>query len=136
MRFFKIFFLHFQDVFEQRARSFVFFLISLVNPLILILFWKGATRSSSFHPTDWTFSTILSYYLFLTIASALLVSRIEDDVATQDIKQGQLAGYLLRPFPYIWKKFFEEIPQRLLQGMYAFVTFGIFFFFLSGKITA
>lgn len=123
-RFSHIFFLHFQYVFERRAVSFVWFLISLFNPLIVLLYWQSALRGTSI--AGWSLSTVSSYYFLLIIASAMLMSHIEDDVSREDIEQGQLVRYIIRPFSYYWINFIREIPYRLLQGSFGMIVCLIF----------
>lgn len=129
MRYLRIFLLHCEHIFEHRARSFVWFLISLFNPLLYILFWRGAINAS----VGWTMSSMISYYFLLTVASAFLMAHIEDDVAHYDIQEGNLVKYLIKPFSYFWLKFFEEIHYRLLQGAYGVVVFSLFYF-LFGQL--
>ena len=119
MRYVKIFLLHFQSVFEQRSKSFVWFLNALINPLILILFWKGVTSGGKVVGKGWDFYSIASYYFYLIIAVTLIVPRIERYIAENDIQRGNIFQYLLRPFSYFWKKFLEDAPNRVLQGVYA-----------------
>lgn len=125
MRFLRIIFLHFESVFEHRLRSFVWFLSSMINPLMIILFWAGAqVGNKEIHP-NWSTANINSYYFLLMIASALLMSHIEEDVSFYDIRQGDLAKYLVKPFPYYWLKFIEETPYRVLQGVYGVIAISI-----------
>ena len=133
MRYTRIFFLHMQSIFEHRSRSLVWFLISLANPLLLLLFWKGTTSGANTIFGNWSFSAISSYYFLLIIASAFLTSHIEEDIAKFDIQLGVLSKYLLRPFSYLWMKFFEEIPYRILQGFYGVIVC-ILFLFLFGNL--
>lgn len=132
MRYLRIFLLHCEEVFQERLRSFIWFLFSFVNPLILILFWRGASRSHA--QLGLGMPDLTMYYFFLIIAGSLLISHIEEDVGLYDIKQGSLAKYLLRPFSYFWAKFFVEIPYRILQGFYGIVAVGILIF-LFGRFT-
>lgn len=133
MRYARIFLLHLENLLEHRSRSFVWFLISIFNPMLLLLFWRGAFQGQNTIPASWTFSAIASYYFLLAITSALLTSHIEEDVAREDIAQGQLVRYLTRPFSYYWFKFFEEIPYRILQGFFGIVAC-IFFILAFGNI--
>ncbi|MFA5136633.1 MAG: ABC-2 family transporter protein [Patescibacteria group bacterium] len=129
--------LHFQQVFHHRLRSLVWFFIPLLNNLVLILFWSGALKNTIADP-NWTIYTATTYYFLLTIANAMLSSHIEEDVANYDIQQGELVRYLIRPFPYYWIKFIEEIPYRILQGSYGIILL-IFFSLFFGtyiRITA
>ena len=123
MRYVRILALHFQDVFQNRGRSFIYFLMGFLNPLLLLLFWSGAGGSY------WTFDEMSSYYLLLTAAMSFLIVHIEEDVAFFDIKGGVLAKYLLRPFSYFISKFMEELPWRILQGSLGLLVFARFLFF-------
>jgi ABC-2 type transport system permease protein len=125
MRYIHIFFLYLQGVFEHRMRSLVWFFISLLNPILLLLFWQGALPRSSGVDPAWTLKTMSSYYFLLIIAGALLMSHTEDDVATIDIQEGGLSSYLVKPVSYYWIRFFNEIPYRFLQGFYGIIIFFI-----------
>src|SRR3989338_3301247 len=130
MRYVKILLLHFENVLEHRMRSLVWFLVSLLNPLLYILFWRGAFQGRSEIGPGRTFSSLTSYYFLLTVASAVLTVHIEEDVAAYDIQEGKLVSYLLKPFSYYWFKFFDEINYRILQGSYgllALVILQLFF---------
>jgi len=120
MRYVRILFLHFQDVFESRGRAFVWFLTITIYPLLLILFWSGASSKKPLG-NGWNLSLITSYYFFLTVAFSLLISHVEEGVSKIDIREGMLVAYLLRPFSYYWKKFFEELTARVFQSVYAVV---------------
>ena len=124
MQFFKIMFLHFEGIFEHRFRSLIWFLIPVVNVLPMILFWTTAIQNNP--NISWSMKSLNSYYLMLIIAMSMLISHIEEDVAETDIKQGELSRYLLKPFPYYWIKLFEEIPYRILQGLYGIGLFLLF----------
>ena len=112
MRYFRIFLLHFENVFQCRSAIFVWFLISLFHPIIYLLFWRGSTT---------TFSDVTYYYLFFLVAGGLLFVHVETD-AYEDIQQGQLSAYLLKPLSYLTAKFFSELPWRLIQGGFGILT--------------
>lgn len=116
-----MFLLHSQHVFSERGKSFVWFLYSIIPPGIFLLFWMGALKSQGGNVAGWNFSTITSYYFLLTVASAMLVAHVEEDIANEDIQGGRLTGYLMKPFSYYWIHFLEEIPWRLLQGSFGII---------------
>ncbi len=124
MRYVRIFLLHFQYVFERRSVSIVWFLVSFINPLILLLYWRGALQSNDI--AGWSLSSISTYYFILVIAAAMLMSHIEENVSEEDISEGQLVKYLIRPFPYFWFNFIREIPYRLLQGSFGILSCFLF----------
>lgn len=134
-RYWSIFLLHFQHAFESRSRSFVWFLLALINPLIYLLFWRGVIGESQSVMSGWQLSSIASYYFLLIIANAMLTSHIEETVAQEDIQQGYLSSLLLKPFNYFKLKFFEEIPYRLIQGAFGIVVFGVVTLLLNQLVT-
>ena len=121
MRILRIVALHFQQALQYRSRSFLWFLLALLNPAIYLLFWRAAINSGHIIGTKVVFNDIASYYLLVVIAGALLIAHVEEDVAMVDIKQGELVKYLLKPFSYFWMKFIEEIPYRVIQGTYGWI---------------
>lgn len=133
MKYAKIFLLHLQDTIEDRARSVVWFLVSLLNPLLLLIFWYGALGTAGGEIGGWRLPSITAYYFLLIIASSLLVVHIEEVVAYYDIYQGWLANYLLRPVGYLWYKLLQELPYRLLQASFGVVAF-VFFRIIFGDI--
>lgn len=116
MRYVRIFFLHFQDAIDAKSRMLVWFFISLINPLIYLLFWRGASTDTIL--TNWTMPTMVSYYILLMIAGALLQVHIEENIAYYDIQLGYLANYLIKPVSYIRYKFLQELPYRLIEGSF------------------
>lgn len=134
MRYFRIFLLHFQDAFEYRGISFIYFILSFLNPLILLLFWIGVYKSTGIPHEQWNLSAVVSYYLLLMIASAMLISHIEDDVAVLEIQEGNLVRWLLKPFSYFWDHIFAELGWRLIQGGFAIIAFVIFTFVFGSLV--
>jgi len=50
------------------------------------------------------------------------MSHAEENVSLIDIQEGRLGSYLLKPFLYFFLKWFEEVPNRLLQGGFGVLT--------------
>lgn len=124
MRHFRIFLLFFQDILQERSRAFVWFLISIVNPLVAIIFWHGASLDAS-RSSQLSLSAISSYYFILLFASSMLLAHIDSDVGYIDILEGRLTSYITKPYSYFWQKFFVEFSYRLLQGVYGIIAFFI-----------
>jgi ABC-2 type transport system permease protein len=125
-RYARIFKLYFQDVIQNKGRAFIYFLMTLLNPLLLLLFWNGAISQDKSIASQWSFGEMTSYYLLITISMSFLIVHIEEDVAFHDIKEGTLTKYLLRPFSYFVSKFMEELPWRMIQGFFGILIFVIF----------
>lgn len=116
-----IFFLYAQHALEYKSRSFVWFLLVLIDAFIYLLYWRGVLTGSDSR-IIWTLPQAISYYLLLLVASSLLQVHIEEEMAFEDIQHGRLSQYLTRPFPYIGFKFFQELPWRIIQGGFGAVT--------------
>lgn len=141
MRYVRIFLLHCEDIFEARSRALVWFLVTVVNPLGILFYWQAALQGGKQVAPGWDLSTITSYYFLLIIVGSFLMSNIEKDVSNEDIQEGGLVKYLVRPFSYYFLKFFEEIPYRMLQGFFGLfvciafmVLFGSFFTFVKDPL--
>lgn len=123
MRSFRIFLLFFEHVYQYRSRIFVWFLVSLLHPLIYLLFWSGRGLNTS---------GIITYYLLFIIAGGFFV-HVEED-ARPDILEGQLSMYLMKPLSYLKIKFFSELPWRLIQGTMGFIVLSFIVFILTVPI--
>ncbi len=119
MRYVRIFLLHFQDAVDAKSRMLAWFLISLINPLIYLSFWWGASTGANL--SNWTLPSIVSYYVLLVIAGALLRVHIEENIAYYDIQLGYLSNYLIKPVSYIRYKFLQELPYRLIEGSFGLI---------------
>lgn len=129
MRYYRIFLLKFQDVFIHRSRSFVWFIIALLQPVLFLLFWIGKLKGAGGSFAGWELPAITSYYFLIVVLAPFLMSHVEDDVAHDDIAQGNLVNYLTKPFSYFWYMFLRELPYRVLQGACGAVIFVVLLLF-------
>lgn len=128
MKYLRIFALYSQHVFQHRARSFIWFLIAFLNPFILLMFWSGALSGGRV-VNGWDSKSIQTYYLLVIVAQSILITHVENTVATEDIRMGELVRELLKPISYLWLKLSNEAPWRLIQGFYGMVVLTLFLFF-------
>lgn len=130
MRYIRIFFLQFQEVIEDRGRILVWFLLAAIAPLILVLFWRGASKIPG-----WTSNEITSYYLLAIVIYAIIMCHQEEHVASVDIQEGGLTAYLLKPFSYLRLIFFNEVCYRIVQGILGGILLTGFIFFFPNLFT-
>ncbi|HSW88871.1 MAG TPA: ABC-2 family transporter protein [Candidatus Saccharimonadales bacterium] len=133
MRYFRIFLLHLQQTFEQRSYMLVFFIMSLINPFIYVLFWQGATSGGRSIIPGWNFSTIASYYFYFAVLNGLLMAHPEYAVSRQ-IKEGDLVMFLLKPLPYFIQMFFMEFSWRFVRFWFGIITVILFYAFWGNAI--
>lgn len=120
-RFLEIFLLYAQHALEYKSRSIVWFLLVVLDAGVYLLYWRGVLTGPD-ASAIWTLPKAMSYYLLLLVAGSFLQVHIEEEMAFEDIQYGRLSQYLLRPFPYIGFKFFQELPWRIIQGSFGVLT--------------
>lgn len=130
-RHFRILALQFVYAFELRSRSFVWFLVALFNPILLLVYWKAVFSQHGGAFGGLGDAQITSYYLLLVIIGAMLEAHIEEDVGKVDIQQGGLVRYLLKPFSYLEYQFLSEIPWRVIQGSFGLLVLLCILFFTN-----
>jgi ABC-2 type transport system permease protein len=111
-----------QDVLQSRMIELVWFTLSLINTMSLLLFWVAGFSNSGVVGST-TLPFIQHYYLFLIIAGQGLMSHVEETVWRYDIKEGGLVKYLLRPVSYFWSRFWLELPWRFGGLQFAIIGF-------------
>ena len=120
-RFLAIFLLYAQHALEYKSRSVVWFLLVVLDAGVYLLYWRGILTGPD-ASAIWSLPKAMSYYLLLLVAGSFLQVHIEEEMAFEDIQYGRLSQYLLRPFPYIGFKFFQELPWRIIQGSFGVIT--------------
>lgn len=121
-RYFNIFTIYSQEALEVKSLSVVWFLTVLVGPLLMLVFWSGATKAQGGSIMGWDYASFASYYLLIALAGSLFTSHVEEKIATDDIKDGELTNYLLKPISYLKINFLDELPWRFIQGTLAILT--------------
>lgn len=111
-------------------------ILSVINPLLLLIFWTGVSQSGAGSLAGWSLSSITTYYLLLIFASSFLITHRETDIAVLDIQEGGLVSYLLKPFSYFLLHFFGELGWRVMQGSFAVIIFLILSVLLNHTITS
>ena len=123
MRYVRIFFIYLQDVFEYRSIAVVWFLVSVINPLLYLMFWRGTMTAPAGAAAFSSVADVTSYYLLYLILGGFLMAHIEHEVAYWDIKEGGLVKYILKPFSYFSFKFLQELSWRIVMGLLALTAY-------------
>lgn len=129
MKSLRILLIYSQDMLQQRARNFVWFLTMLIGPLTLLLFWRGSIQNGTALHTNVSLPEITSYYFLFAIAGSLLMAHPEEWIAEREINQGELSQFLLKPISYYKIKLINEVPWRIAQGFFGIIFFLGFLFF-------
>jgi len=137
MKIVRIFLLYLQNSFERRLRNLIWFIHPIANNLTVVIFWFGALKSSAVKMTGWSFSSLASYYFIMTTLGSILAVYIEQDISEDDIKQGRLVFYLLKPFSYYWTVFIDHLGYKSVRLFLIAILLAIFYFSVGNifKIT-
>ncbi len=95
-----------QKALMHRGRNFVWVLIGMMSPLIMISVWtKYYSEGNSLR--GYTLEQLVGYYLVVLMLS-MWVSAVSEHV-DEDIKDGNLSNYVIKPFDYMLNRLFWEV---------------------------
>lgn len=122
-----------QDALQSRSTALIWFLYALLNTMAALLLWVAGFANNSI-AGEISLSYIQLYYVLMLVANSSLLSHIEEDVAAQDIKEGGLVKYLLKPVSYFWYKFVIELPWRVMGAIFSISALVVLSFFLPLRL--
>ncbi len=99
----------------------LYMIISVLQTLLGIGVWMVARIGPL--KTDISTSTLLTYFVLITLFQAFVWSGISRRVGQQDIRKGSLSVWLLKPVPYYLTIFVEEVSWRIIRS---FITVPVF----------
>lgn len=120
--------LSFQNQMEYKTNFIMTFLYRFLPFMINILVWLAISDSSTFAMSK---NEIITYYMIGLITSNLVVCSIQNEIS-EDIKNGTINRYLIKPINYFGYQFMKDIAFRII-----FIILGsipiIFMFFLMNR---
>jgi ABC-type uncharacterized transport system permease subunit len=100
------------------------------------MYWVIALRDNPQLATLFSTSKIISYYITIVVLNALLTAHMKERIMREDIQNGWMSRYLLRPQSYYWYNIiFEEIPYRIIQGLYGVIVIAAIALAFPGFLT-
>lgn len=118
--------------FAFRGDILLFRIHDFVNPLAQILIWEAVFRTRDTFGA-YTHDTMLSYVLVSTVFFALSRNWLVH-VVGDDIKEGRLNQYLVKPVSYISYNLWMGIGRTALATLFAVVAIAILTFFYRDAI--
>ena len=98
-----------------RGESFIWLILEIIPMLIFISFWNSLLITQRI--THAQFSHLVLYYLLTLIVSRLTAIHFEDWII-EEIKDGKISRYLLKPFSYKLYLLSSEITWRFSGLIY------------------
>lgn len=125
---------YFMSTIEYRVELLLWIVHDLIPTVTLIFIWTQLYRESNAHGA-YTLPEILQYYLLVT-SIGLVTSTHFDEYRAQQVRQGKIDGFLIKPLGYFWqiavgvagnKSFYICLVIPLLAALWWIVdqTFGL-----------
>ncbi len=95
-----------------RARIFTYAFVNTSTPLVMIVIWSKHYASGG-KVNGFTYQELLSYYV-ITIIVSLISSRVQVNV-TDDIKNGELSNFVIKPFNYFSYRLSWELAWHAVK---------------------
>lgn len=122
----------FQKNYAARLAMVLYIIISVWQTLLGVGVWMVARVGHL--KTDVSDSTLLTYFVLITLFQAFVWSGISRRVGKQDIRMGALSVWLLKPVPYYLGIFLEEVSWRVLRSLITVPVFLLLFFLFRSQM--
>lgn len=126
--------LFWQEAFQYRGESFVWFLFDVIPPLVMVILWRAAYLDTT-KIGSYTSSQMMLYYVGLTAFQTLLTSHPEWEIS-QEIRMGEFSKHLLRPLQFNTFYAMGEIAWKGLRLLFLTPVLVVAFLWLGPGILA
>ena len=124
----RIFLVSLSNTLQYKGEMLIWVLLAIFNSMSVLLLWLAGYKSGSIHTIS--ISLIQTYYVAILIISQGFTSHAEEGIV-HDIRTGSLSMHLLKPFPYFWMQFFQEIAWRVIGITYSVVVVSVLLILLG-----
>lgn len=105
-----------QEAFQYRSESFIWFLFDVVGPLVMILMWR-ASYGTAAQIGGYTPGQMMLYYVGMMSLRTLLNVHPEWAIS-EEIRTGDFSKHLLRPLRFNQYYFMGEVAWKLLRLLF------------------
>ena len=123
-----------QEAFQYRSESFVWFLFDVVGPLVMILMWRSAYGEGE-RIGGYTLSQMMLYYVGMMALRTLLNVHPEWAIS-EEIRTGTFSKPLLRPLKFNRYHLIGETAWKLLRLVFLTPVVLLFLFWLGPGVLA
>jgi len=103
-----------QKALTYRSIEVIWIISAFITPLVFMVLWSRNTGQSLL---EFSKSEIISYYFILTFISQLVSPHIDWNVA-DDINNGSLSFYLIKPYTYFIQLFVQELGWKTVSMIF------------------
>ncbi|MFB3896156.1 MAG: ABC transporter permease [bacterium] len=131
-KYFKVIEVGIQNSFVYRYNFFIQMVFQFVPLLTTILLWSAAYAGKAANETiaDYTLNKMIGYYLLSMIAGNIVGNWWQDFQISEEIRNGQLNKYLIRPVSYLGYRLCLVLSNKIVYISVIAIplTVGLFFF--------
>lgn len=132
MKFLKIIEISIQSQFEYKINYLINFIFSFIPFFTNILLWIAIFNNNE-NMFDYNYNSIVSYYFIILIVDNFINSKVVWSISN-DIKNGDINKYLIKPFNYKLYNFLLDFPNRLNFIVLGFIPVCIVAFVLRSSL--
>ncbi len=122
-----------QNLLVYRVNFFFRAAFGLIPLMATIMLWKAiyGGKADGAEVAGYTLAQMVSYYLIVTIVDSLSAVNEDDWQIANDIKDGNISQFLLKPIDYLTYRLFLFFTGRAIYTIVAAVPVGLFIWYLS-----
>ena len=121
------------DAMEYRLEFLLGYLGWLVSFVIAVFVWLAVAAGGNGTVGNYDIKTMVTYLLIIQLLRAFIFSRA-GFIINQDIQQGTLSNWMLKPISYLGSQFLIELANNTLRSLVGFVVFGIVLFYYNTEL--
>ncbi len=121
-----------QEAFQYRPESFIWFLFDVVGPLVMILMWRSAYGQAE-QIGGYTQGQMMLYYVGMMSLRTLLNVHPEWEIS-REIRTGDFSKHLLRPLRFNRYHFMGEMAWKLLRLLFLTPVVVLFLLWLGPEV--
>ena len=120
-KFQKIFEVSLQNRFEYRLNSFLWMVYSFIPILASMALWSAVYSVQNNNNLSYSKNDMMTYYFIVMIVSNLMKAGYDYYGVANDIKNGGINPYLVRPYDFMKYKFIYSLSENVLFIVIGFV---------------
>ncbi len=123
-----------QEAFQYRSESFIWFLFDVVSPLVMILMWRSSYGDAA-EIGGYTLAQMMLYYVGMMALRTVLNVHPEWAIS-EEIRTGGFSKHLLRPLTFSRFHLIGETAWKLLRLLFLTPVVAGFLLWLGPEVTA
>ena len=99
-----------------RFNFYTWFLVDSLNIMVISYIWLSIYKQGN-TVGNYSLKNLISYFVLSRVISMAIGNRSTSDDVAEDIRQGRLSNYLLKPINYFWSNYFITIGELISNSI-------------------